>query len=71
MNISISGEILFSTNSSSNALLRAPAMSNLKDANLKMFEIIQKYEKGKKMMGGNKKGVGKNEEEMEYLREKV
>lgn len=66
----MSATIRFSTNSSTNALLKSPAMSNLKDACNKMGEAILKYEKGKKMHTGKKAG-GKNDEEVEQLREQI
>ena len=47
MRLSISTNVTFATNSSTNSLLKGPTISNLKVSLEKMVDIIEKYEKGK------------------------
>lgn len=46
--VEVSTAIKFITEASTNGLVKGPAMTNLRESTIKMMDIIEKYEKGKK-----------------------
>lgn len=54
----LSGEVTFETNSAMNSMVRAPALSKLKEYQLNLLDIIKKMEKTKKASQGGKVAAG-------------